>query len=150
MITRKYFNHPIDNQYGHFDSTGEAKRYEVLLKRQEDGLIRNLRRQVTYELIPRQTKSIVQQMKTRDKVKEVFMEHPVTYVADFVYEKREVLYGYLDAGRKDYGEVGSYWKTIVEDYKGNKYVVTTDFKLKKKIALYNLGIEIQVIYDPNQ
>ena len=56
---------------GHiFDSYREAQRYAILKILQGQGHIKNLRTQVKYELIPKQTG-----------------ERAVYYVADFVYEE---------------------------------------------------------------
>lgn len=57
-----------------FDSKKEASRYIILKMMEETGEIRDLRRQVKYELIPRQ--------RLDGK-----MHRAVYYVADFVYIK---------------------------------------------------------------
>lgn len=60
----------IDETYGRFDSTGEHGRWYELLRLQEQGVIRNLRRQVPYEL-------------------RVGDELIAMYRADFVYDERQ-------------------------------------------------------------
>lgn len=69
----KYKNIAITNDYGRFDSIKEWKRYMLLLDMQRRGQISDLRRQVSFELIPSQ----------RDGGKVV--ERACCYVADFVY-----------------------------------------------------------------
>lgn len=73
----KYRAVPIDTADGHFDSMGEFARWEDLKLMQRGGLISGLKRQVKFELIPKQ--------KTKDG-KNV---QPVEYIADFrYYDKR--------------------------------------------------------------
>lgn len=67
----KYGNHKT----GGFDSKKEANRYAELALMQRAGMIKNLRRQVKYELIPSQYKD----------GKCVFRS--CSYIADFVYEQ---------------------------------------------------------------
>lgn len=69
----KYKAVPIDTEDGHFDSTGEFARWQDLKLLQRGGVITGLKRQVKFELVPKQ--------KTKDG-KNV---QPVDYVADFRY-----------------------------------------------------------------
>lgn len=73
-----------------FDSRKEARRYSELSLLQRAGAIRNLRRQVKYELIPAQ------------RIDGKAVERACHYIADFVYEAWD---GYA-------------WQTVVEDTKG--------------------------------
>lgn len=84
-----------------YDSKKEAKRGQELEYLNKIGVIKNLERQVKFELQPAYTNN--QGKKIR----------PITYIADFVYEKN---------GKK-----------IVEDTKGFK---TKEYLLKKKIFEY--------------
>jgi hypothetical protein len=59
-----------------FDSKKEAKRYVFLKEQEQTGQIKNLQRQVKYELIPSQ----------KDKDTGKVIERAVVYKADFVYE----------------------------------------------------------------
>jgi hypothetical protein len=61
-----------------FDSMAEYARYQKLKWMEEVGMIQNLRRQVSYELIPAMT---ICGKKLR----------PIYYVADFVYERNGVV-----------------------------------------------------------
>ena len=73
MFTRKYRNTKITIDGQTFDSKHEAHRWIELQYMQRAGMIKDLRRQVTFELIPSQKRD----GKT--------VERPVKYIADFVY-----------------------------------------------------------------
>lgn len=73
MAKSKYRAVPIDTEDGHFDSMGEYARWQDLKLLQRGGVITGLKRQVKFELVPKQ--------KTKDG-KNV---QPVDYVADFRY-----------------------------------------------------------------
>lgn len=105
------------------DSKKEAKRWMELEMLANAGFIKDLRRQVSFVLIPSQygpsftTKS--------GKIKRgKLVERAVTYIADFVYYDVE----------ED--------KTIVEDTKG---VRTKDYIIKRKLMLWRHGIQIREI-----
>lgn len=108
-----------------FDSKLEGDRYLFLRDLERNGEIQNLRMQVEYELLPRQSKMVTVHMKTKDKVVEKFLEHPVSYKCDFQYEYQ--------------GE------TITEDTKGSNKMASRDFPIRKKLMLYRHGIEVKVI-----
>lgn len=84
-----------------YDSAKEAKRAAVLEQQERYGVITGLRKQVAFELQPGYTNN--QGKKIR----------PITYVADFVYNREG--------------------KLVVEDTKGFK---TPEYKLKKKMFEY--------------
>ena len=92
-----------------FDSKKEARRYLELKMLQQAGEISGLECQKIFELIPRQTDENGK-----------FLEHPVKYIADFVYTDKD--------GR-----------TIVEDTKGYR---TPDYIIKRKLMLKVHGIRI--------
>jgi hypothetical protein len=58
-----------------FDSKAEYRRWRELKLLERAGDIEDLRRQVRFELIPRQTNPVTKEL----------LERPVVYVADFVY-----------------------------------------------------------------
>lgn len=72
----KYNNRRVQTEDGWFDSQRELKRWGELKLLERAGKIQNLRRQVSYELIPK-----------RGRLRKI------VYVADFVYEDsgREVV-----------------------------------------------------------
>lgn len=96
-----------------FDSRREARRYDELRIMERAGVIRELKRQIPYELIPAQ----------RDGKGRV-IERSVRYVADFVYEQQDP---------------DGTWRKVVEDAKGYH---TKDYIIKRKLMLYMKGIRI--------
>lgn len=110
-----------------FDSKKEAKRYRELLLLERAGKISDLEMQKTFELIPAQYETS-NEVYTRGKNKGqpkrgALLERAVTYKADFVYVDEN---GY----------------TVVEDTKGMK---TKDYIIKRKLMLFNYGIQIHEV-----
>ena len=126
----KYGNNKIKNTFGVFDSELEWGRYLFLSNRQKEGEISGLRRQVEYLLIPAQYGTEIRHLKTKDKEVRVLLERPCSYIADFVYERSG--------------------KTIVEDCKGAKAIITETAKIKKKLLLWVHGIELRYIFSATQ
>lgn len=102
-----------------FDSKKEATRYAQLIKQQQIGLIKNLRRQVKYELTPRFDFKPVKNLKTKKLVDHY---NSIYYVADFVYEEKG--------------------QTIVEDVKGFE---TKEYKIKRTLMYAVHGIVIREV-----
>lgn len=108
-----------------FDSIKEADRYFSLYVLERAGKIKNLRRQVKFELLPTQYETFPRYSdKTGKRLTDGkrAIEKGCTYIADFVYEENG--------------------KTIVEDAKGFK---TEAYKIKKKLMLYFHGIKIREV-----
>ena len=126
----KYGNNKIKNAFGTYDSELEWSRFVFLSNRQKEGEISNLRRQVEYLLIPAQYGTEIRHLKTKDKEVRVLLERPCSYIADFVYERNG--------------------KTIVEDCKGAKAIITETAKIKKKLLLWVHGIELRYIFSATQ
>ena len=100
----KYGNRVIETEDGKFDSQREYKRWCELKLLQRGKLISNLKRQVSFELIPPQ----------RDKDTNKLVERACCYIADFVYT--------MDG------------KMVVEDTKGMKtkeYIIKRKLMLKE-------------------
>ena len=112
-----------------FDSKHEATRYCELRLLQKGNVIRDLRLQVEFELIPAQyapdTTEITKTGKTRT-VKGKCLERKCSYIADFVYILNET------------GE------TIVEDAK-SPITRTPEYKIKRKLMLCRYGIRIREV-----
>lgn len=113
-----------------FDSLLEYRRWRELLLLERAGKIQDLKRQVSFELIPAQYEEIPTgeyyvrgEKKGQEKIKRVCVEQSVCYVADFVYRNAE------DG------------KTIVEDAKGFE---TKDFIIKRKLLLWVHGIKLKI------
>ena len=126
----KYGNKKIKNAFGTYDSELEWSRHIFLSNRQKEGEISGLRRQVEYLLIPAQYGTEIRHLKTKDKEVRVLLERPCSYIADFVYERNG--------------------KTIVEDCKGAKAIITETAKIKKKLLLWVHGIELRYIFSATQ
>lgn len=107
-----------------FDSNREYHRWCILKLMERGGKISNLKRQVTFELIPTQRETSTEVYKAGHQKglpkPGAVIEKACTYVADFTYDKD--------------GEF------IVEDAKGCK---TEAYKIKKKLMLYVHGIRIK-------
>lgn len=110
------------NGIGIFDSKKEYDRYLQLSIMQNAGIISELRRQVSYELIPAQYETYERYGKKGNRLKDGkrCIEKSLNYKADFVYRKG--------------GE------TVVEDVKGFK---TKEYIIKRKLMLYIHGIKIK-------
>ncbi len=126
--TSKYHNKKIKINGIQFDSTVEGCRYVQLKELEDAGIISNLRRQVSYEIIPAMYKDEVKHLKTKDKIIRKLMHRPTMYKADFVYEKNG--------------------QTVVEDVKGSMMMITPDFKIKRKLMMHVHGIDVQIVIIP--
>lgn len=110
-----------------FDSKKEADRYLVLKGQQRQGIIRDLRMQVPYVLIPAQYEERIEYTpkKKNKKLVKKLVEREVAYVADFVYT-------YICNG-----------KVVVEDVKGyRKGTAYSVFVIKRKLMLERYGIKV--------
>lgn len=113
-----------------WDSKREYKRYMELVKMVDTGVIKNLCRQVPFELIPEQREpstEVYSKGANKGKPKPgKLIEKKCVYIADFVYTCNG--------------------KTVVEDVKGYKgggaYAV---FTIKRKLMLFRYGIRIKEV-----
>ena len=122
----KYGNKKVVYQGEVFDSKKELYRYMDLKLLESCGAIRDLKRQVVYELIPVQreksTKVYKKGRKKGQPIEGKVIEKAVTYIADFVYTDSAT------------------GKEVVEDAKGMR---TEVYKIKRKLMLFIHGIKIQ-------
>lgn len=103
-----------------FDSKREAERYLILRTLERQGVIKDLRLQVRFELIPEQREPDT--IGKRGGVKKgKVIERACDYVADFVY-------------------VDNQGNEVVEDAKG---VRTKEYRIKKKLMLWVHKIKIK-------
>lgn len=117
----KYHSQKVTVEGIVFDSKKEARRYRVLVDLEKAGVIKDLRRQVKYVLIP--TQKDPDTTGPRGGIKRGKLhERECVYTADFVYEKD--------------GE------TVVEDTKGMR---TKDYIIKRKLMLWVHGIAIHEV-----
>lgn len=113
------------------DSRHEAERWSELLLLQRAGKIRDLERQVRFELIPAYFEELYTgefyqrgAHKGEPKKKRVCVEKSVVYVADFVYTDNNTA------------------EQVVEDAKGER---TKEYIIKRKLMLYLKGIRIKEV-----
>lgn len=105
-----------------YDSRKEMRRHQELLLLEKAGVIKNLKRQVKYILIPSQREVVIKKGKARQgKV----IEREVAYYADFQYEENG--------------------QTVVEDCKGGNATKTDTYVIKRKLLLYVHGIRIREV-----
>lgn len=107
-----------------FDSVKEAHRYKDLKLQERAGLIKDLRLQVKYTLIPAQYEEVTENGKTKQKC----VERECTYTADFEYYRN---------GEK-----------VVEDVKGYRDPASSSYArytIKRKLMLHIHGIKIREV-----
>lgn len=112
-----------------FDSTKEGKRYLVLKKAQEDGVISELTLQPKWDALPAKKEMYVEHLKTKDKIKERVVVRPIKYTADFSYIKG--------------GEL------VVEDVKPCPKMLSRDASLRIRLMKYFHDIDVRLVYDVN-
>lgn len=111
-----------------FDSRKEANRYCELKLLERGGVIKDLRMQVEFILIPNQYRTEKRYGKNGKELKEkqVLLERKCSYIADFVYTLNET------------GE------TVVEDVKSDA-TRTDDYIIKRKLMLFCCRIQIKEV-----
>lgn len=121
----KYGNKIVVFNGERFDSKREEKRWKELLLLQEAGMIRDLKRQVKFELVPTQYEYYERKGKKGKTLKPgvYAAEKSVNYYADFTY----------------YTKDGEY---VVEDAKGKR---TQTYIIKRKLMLYIHHIKIREV-----
>jgi hypothetical protein len=129
MKVSKYRNKKVSFQGEDYDSKRELQRYLVLKDAESKGIIQNLQKQVKFELIPKIEEDVVIHLKTKDKIQRKTVQQPITYKADFVYEKDGVM--------------------VVEDVKISDYLLPKDYILKEKLFRWKYGFSIKRVYKPN-
>lgn len=144
--TPKYRNEKVKALEGIFDSKLEYRRFIYLRDQQKQGKICNLRRQVKYTLIPKQTELIeqIKQVKSRGKVvekrylKERVLYKECTYSADFVYD--------IPVYHADLTD--PVWLPVVEDTKSYVTAHSKEFVIKQKLMLFLKGIKLHLVATP--
>lgn len=113
MAGLKYFAHKIKNEYGTFDSKQEYETF-LCLKHQEDiGVINGLERQKSFVIIPKLTKLVPVQLKTKMKYVERIEEREAVYTPDFCYWKD-----------------GKY---VIHEVKSDGTMLARDYPLRRKL-----------------
>ena len=126
----KYHAKKVVTEEGTFDSKLEHSRWLELCLLERAGKIRDLQRQVRFELIPSQWENYPRYGKRGIRLKDGqrCLERACDYVADFVYEDIE-------------GQC-----VVVEDTK-SKATKTEAFRIKRKLMLSVHGIKVKEISD---
>ena len=119
----KYGNRKIAFDGQTFDSKKEMRHYTELLLLEKAGKIKDLQRQVRFQLIPAQREPDIIGPKGGVKPGKL-IEREVSYVADFVYID-------LQTGQR-----------VVVDTKGFR---TKEYTIKRKMMLYFHGIRIKEV-----
>ena len=119
----KYGSSKVSFQGIIFDSKYEVQRYIYLLQLQKEGKISGLRRQTRFLLIPKVTKLIPKQLKTKVKYVERVVEIQSLYHNDFTY---------IENG-----------KYICEEFKSAMTSKLADYILRRKLM-------VQKIYNHNK
>lgn len=111
-----------------FDSRKEANRWEELLLLGRSGEIKDLKRQVEFELISAQVETYERYSKDGKRIKDGtrVLERSCVYVADFTYVN-------VKTGER-----------VVEDAK-SVATRTKDYIIKRKLMLWRLGIRIHEV-----
>lgn len=125
---QKYGNTKTTFHGMEYDSKRERDRHIFLLNAEREGTISDIRRQVTFHLLPAQYETVEKQLKTKTKEVKVCVERAVDYIADFTYMKDG--------------------KLVVEDTKIAKKLLPPEYVLKRKMMLYFHGIKIKEVYKP--
>lgn len=81
----KYGSSKVNYKGMVFDSKYELERYLLLLGLEKEGKISQLRRQTPFELIPKTTKLVPKQLKTKVRYDERVVEMAAMYHNDFTY-----------------------------------------------------------------
>jgi hypothetical protein len=138
MKPNKYGNKKLTNADGTFDSRGEWLRWCFLKDQQAKGVIRDLRRQVTFTLVPPVHYAKTLHLKTKDKTVERVWTREVTYTADFVYRVKT---------RAIHTEAGDaeIWSRVVEDFKG---MPNDRWPIKKALMAFVHGIYVREVRRP--
>lgn len=124
----KYGNRNFTDQQGNrWDSEKEYYRWVMLRQAEKQGRIQDLQRQVVFTLLPALAEEQTVQLKTKTKTVTRTVQQPVTYHADFVYQKDG--------------------QQVVEDVKGSPRMLTPEYLLKKKMMRSLLGILIKEVYN---
>ena len=122
MRRNKYHAHKVKVGDEVFHSKKELHRWEELCLLEKAGMIKNLRREVKYVLIPAQRETIWKNGKPRQGK---CIERECSYIADFTYEENG--------------------QTVVEDVKGGNATKTEVYKVKRKLMLYVHGIRVREV-----
>lgn len=118
-----------------WDSKLEYHRWLFLSALVSNGSISNLRRQVEYEIIPKQVAIVPVRLKTKTAYREQVVERRAIYTADFVYDVLVDAEGTM--------------RTVIEDTKSNATRSEADYVLRRKLMRLN-GFPIVEVLEASQ
>lgn len=101
-----------------FDSTVERQRYMYLECQEQKGEISCLRRQVRFLIIPKLTRMVAKQLKTKVRYDERVVELPAYYTSDFCYIENGVY--------------------VMEDVKNGYSQEIRDYPLRRKLMMQKI------------
>lgn len=127
-MRQKYGNRKVEFMGQTFDSARERDRYVFLLGEVQRGVIRDLRRQVAFVLVPELREAEEVQLKTKTKTVERVVQRAVTYRADFVYVRC------------------SDGVEVTEDVKISPYLIPKEYVIKEKLLRWRYGIVVRRVY----
>lgn len=117
----KYHNKKVSFNGEIFDSKRELITYVKLLNYKQQGLIKDLKRQVPFILIPKQYETQIVNIRGKPKEKKVLLEQEVKYIADFTfYRTSDNMFCVVDS----------------------KGVKTKEYIIKRKLMLYIHHIKV--------
>lgn len=112
----KYFAHKVKYKDLTFDSKAERDRYIYLHQQEQMGKISQLEMQKEFELLPKQYRTEIVHLKTKDKIVQKVDEQAVKYHCDFFYyDKQNELY-------------------IIEEIKSKMTAMIRDYPLRRKLV----------------
>lgn len=128
----KYNAKKIEADGQMFDSKKEKARYELLKYAEKIGSIRDLERQVRYELEPPVVEEYEEQLKTKVVKKTRTIQRGIYYTCDFQYK--------LDG------------QLVVEDVKSSPAQAKLDkaYQIRKKLLFARHGIRIKEVFNANE
>lgn len=126
---QKYGNKKVVYDGIEFDSELEKNRYIFLRGAEEAGEIEHLQCHVSYEIIPKVTTMVEKQLKTKTKLVERVLFSARKFTPDFIYVRNG--------------------KTVAEDVKGSKFVVSKDFPLRRHLLYVTHRILCTIVYRAN-
>lgn len=113
-MEQKYFARKIKTPNGTFDSKKEYERYLHLKFQADRGIITNLQLQPQFEIIPKLTRKVKVQLKTKIKEVERTEELAAHYTADFAYINHN-------------GQI------VIEEVKSKGTILARDYPLRRKL-----------------
>lgn len=126
----KYGNRKVVYDGITFDSARERDRWILLKDAESKGIISDLKRQVTFELIPKIVEYSVKRLKTKDKIVQHVVQASITYTCDFSYVKG--------------------FQLVTEDCKISPKLIPPEYRLKEKLFRWKYGYSIRRVYKANE